>query len=86
MVNVLREPRYVIVLVGELYDTSGVRVQIFLFPEALGRDGEVELLLSLVVDELRVSDANETVVAVDLEGALLVASEEVVDDPLSPTV
>ena len=57
-------------------------------PEPSCGDGQVEMraLCRLEVDQLGVPDADEAVVAVDLEGARLVAAQESVDDPLSPAV
>jgi hypothetical protein len=52
----------------------------------LSGDGQNKLSILLEVDHLRVSDSDEAVVAVDLEGAEVVASQEGVDDPLPTAV
>ena len=78
-------PWRVVVHVLDLDDAFCVRVQIF-FSEALARDRQNKLANLFKINHFRITNPDEAVVAVDLKGSEVIASQEGVNHSLPAAV
>ena len=85
-VTVLRKSRRVVILIEQVHPDSGITVEWQRSTFGLCHNNQTQPRRTLKIESLMVTHANQSVVGIDFERVLLVATAETVGHPLAATI